>query len=196
GQRKYILVEMGAYFNTVTKPRIQKVIYSDEWKNGKPTTRNGSSHCVKYMRLESYEDTLNNLVLERSEIDQNMREEYLLRYSLDVETRESLLMRYAFRKPFGYSIRSTENNELVETEVDLVETFNYLIGLQVKTMEIIRGYVVVTGETLDEKRVLIIWRDMDEHSNEDLNEFCRKMRFNPLDYEWDRIYVNGDNNIE
>src|SRR5690606_9586630 len=120
----------------------------------------------------------------------------LLRYSLDVETRESLLMRVAFRKPFGYTIRSTENNELVETEVDLVETFNYLIGLQVKTMDIIRGYVVVTGETLDEKRVLIIWRDIDEHSNADLNEFCRKMRFNPLDYEWDRIYVNGDNNIE
>src|SRR5690606_34892772 len=29
GNRKYILVEMGTYFNTVTKPRIQKVIYSD-----------------------------------------------------------------------------------------------------------------------------------------------------------------------
>lgn len=29
GRRKYILVEMGQYFNTVTKPRIQKVIYTD-----------------------------------------------------------------------------------------------------------------------------------------------------------------------
>ncbi len=33
-------------------------------------------------------------------------------------------------------------------------------------------------------------------SNADQNEFCRKMLFNPLDYEWDRIYVNGDNIIE
>jgi len=32
GNRKYILVEMGTYFNTVTKPRIQKVIYTDNWK--------------------------------------------------------------------------------------------------------------------------------------------------------------------
>ncbi len=196
GHRKYILVEMGEYFNTVTKPRVQKVIYSDAWKNGKPTTRRGSSHCFKYMRLESYEDTLDNLVLEKTGIDEKMREEYLLRYSLDVETRESLLMREAFRRPFGYTIQSTSNNELVETEVDLVETFNYLIGLQVETMEIIRGYVVITGKTLDEKRVLVIWRDMDEHSNADLNEFCQKMRFNPLDYEFHRIYVNGDNNIE
>ncbi len=30
GKRKFILVEMGTYFNTVTKPRIQKVIYSKD----------------------------------------------------------------------------------------------------------------------------------------------------------------------
>lgn len=196
GKRKYILVEMGEYFNTVTKPRIQKVVYSDEWKNGKPTSRQGSSHCFKYMRLESYEDTLNNLVLKKTDVDAGMQEEYMLRYSLDVESRDSLLMQEAFRRPWGYTIRSTEHNEERETDVDLVETFNYLIGLQVETMEMIRGYVVVTGKTLEEKKVLVIWRDMDEHSNADLNEFCRKMRFNPLDYEWDRIYVNGDNNIE
>lgn len=196
GNRKYILVEMGEYFNTVTKPRIQKVIYSEEWKNGKPVNRKGSSHCFKYMRLESYEDTLNNLYLTKGDIDQAMQEEYLLHYSLDVESRDSLLMLDAFKKPFGYKIKSTENNELIETEVDLVETFNYLIGLQVKSMEIIRGYVVVTGETLDEKKVLVIWRDMDKHSNADLNEFFSKMKFNPLDGEFDQIYVNGDNNIE
>ena len=196
GNRKYILVEMGEYFNTVTKPRVQKVIYSEEWKNGKPVNRKGSSHCFKYMRLESYEDTLNNLYLTKGDIDQAMQEEYLLHYSLDVESRDSLLMLDAFKKPFGYKIKSTENNELIETEVDLVETFNYLIGLQVKTMEIIRGYVVVTGETLDEKKVLVIWRDLEKHSNAALNEFFSKMKFNPLDGEFDQIYVNGDNNIE
>lgn len=196
GKRKYILVEMGEYFNTVTKPRVQKVIYSKDWKDGKPVGREGISQCFKYMRLESYEDTLNNLVLKQTEIDKQMQEEYLLRYSLDIESRDSLLMLDVFKKPFGHKIKSTENNELKETEVDLVETFNYLIGLQVKTMEIIRGYWVITGETLDEKQVLIIWRDLDRHSNQDLNEFCKTMRYNPLDTEFDRIYVNGDNNIE
>lgn len=63
GNRKYILVEMGEYFDTVTKPRIQKVIYSKDWKNGKPGSREGTSHIFKYIRLESYEDALNNIRL-------------------------------------------------------------------------------------------------------------------------------------
>lgn len=196
GKRKYILVEMGEYFNSVTKPRVAKVIYSDEWRNGKPTTRKGSSHMFKYSRLESYEDTLNNLVLQKTDMDAAMHEGYILRYSLEVESRDSLLMLEAFQSPFGYTIQSTENNELKETEVDLVDTFNYLIGLQVKTMEVIRDYVVVTGKTLDEKKVLVIWRDLEKHSNEDLNEFFSRLRYNPLDGEFAQIYVNGDNNIE
>lgn len=36
GKRKYILVEQGEYFDTVLKPRIQKVVYSADWKDGKP----------------------------------------------------------------------------------------------------------------------------------------------------------------
>ena len=57
--RKYILVEMGEYFYTVTLPRMKKVIYSADWKSGKPQNRNtGVSHIMKYITLESYEDTL------------------------------------------------------------------------------------------------------------------------------------------
>ena len=53
GNRKYILIEMGEYFDTVLKPRIQKVIYSKDWKDGKPVDREGSSHIFKYIKLES-----------------------------------------------------------------------------------------------------------------------------------------------
>src|SRR5215210_4430376 len=52
GNRKYILVEMGAYFDAVTKPRILKVIYSKDWKDGKPVSRQGTSHVLKYIKLE------------------------------------------------------------------------------------------------------------------------------------------------
>jgi adenine-specific DNA-methyltransferase len=46
GKRKYILVEMGGYFDTVLKPRIQKVVYAKDWKDGKPVARDtGISHC-------------------------------------------------------------------------------------------------------------------------------------------------------
>jgi len=64
---KYILVEMGNYFITVTKPRIQKVIYSKDWKDGKPVGREGISHVFKYIKLESYEDALNNIELRRTD---------------------------------------------------------------------------------------------------------------------------------
>ncbi len=67
GKRKYVLIEMGDYFDTALKPRIEKVIYSEEWKDSKPLSREtGLSHCFKYSRLESYEDTLNNLRFEES----------------------------------------------------------------------------------------------------------------------------------
>ncbi|MDY0223014.1 MAG: site-specific DNA-methyltransferase, partial [Desulfobacterium sp.] len=97
GKRKYILVEMGNCFDTVLKPRITKVIYSSDWKDGKPTSRDtGISHCFKYIRLESYEDTLNNLIFDENpvrnktiESNKSLKEDYMLRYFLDVETRGS-----------------------------------------------------------------------------------------------------------
>jgi adenine-specific DNA-methyltransferase len=78
----------------------------------------------------------------------------------------------------------------------LVETFNYLIGLQVDTQQVIRGFHVATGKTLAGERTLIIWRDLEEKSNADLEEFFRKQDYNPRDMEYDLIYINGDNNLE
>lgn len=143
GQRKYILVEMGDYFDTVLKPRIAKVIYSENWKDGKPTDRHtGVSHCFKYLRLESYEDTLNNLrfneALLKSSLLKNpaFKEDYMLRYMLDVETRgsQSLLNIDAFADPTAYAleVKKPGSNEYVIHNVDLIETFNYLIGLRIE----------------------------------------------------------------
>lgn len=60
GSRKYVLIEMGDYFHTVILPRIKKVIYSKDWKDGKPVSREGVSHFLKYYTLEQYEETLKN----------------------------------------------------------------------------------------------------------------------------------------
>lgn len=140
---KYILVEMGDYFSEVTKPRIAKVIYSDGWKDGKPTDRNtGISHCFKSLRLESYEDTLNNLRFDddprRTDIvaaNPSLKQEYMLHYLLDVETRgsQSLLNIDAFADPTAYTleVKKPGTDEYATRNVDLVETFNYLIGLRV-----------------------------------------------------------------
>ena len=53
GKRKYILVEQGEYFDTVIKATYSKVVYSADWKDGKPTNpESGISHCLKVMKLK------------------------------------------------------------------------------------------------------------------------------------------------
>jgi adenine-specific DNA-methyltransferase len=205
-ERKYVLVEMGEHFNSVLKPRISKVIYSDSWKDGKPLSRNtGVSHMYKYIRLESYEDTLNNLALRQKREQQlalgqseSFRESYMLSYMLDAESQGSLLNIESFRHPFSYQLNIATGTvgESKPTPIDLVETFNYLVGLRVQTMQTIRGFRVVTGLTPEGERTLIIWRDLDEKDNAALEEFFRKQDYNPRDMEFDLIYVNGDNNLE
>lgn len=156
GARKYVLVEMGEHFNDVLKPRTQKVIYSPGWENGKPTSRDsGISQCFKYIRLESYEDTLNNLIFDSQSADSSIRknaevrdkavesnpllkEDYMLRYLLDVETRgsHSLLNIDAFADPTNYSlvVKEPGGDEQAARNIDLIETFNYLLGLRLKHM--------------------------------------------------------------
>ncbi len=205
GERKYILVEMGEYFASVLKPRILKVIYSADWRDGKPVGRKGSSHMLKYIQLESYEDTLNNLALQRTatqdsllERHSDFRRDYMLHYLLDVESRASLLNLGQFARPHGYTlaIGAGSVGATKPVAVDLVETFNYLLGLRVRRRDEQGGYVVVTGTLASGERVLIIWRDLERHSNADLNDFFAERFDQTRASAYDLIYVNGDNTLE
>jgi len=204
GKRKYILVEMGAHFETVLKPRIEKVVYSPDWKNGVPeVTGKGISHAFKYLTLESYEDTLNNLELDTSASDAvpaPLRDEYLLRYSLDIEARANLLSTADFQKPFDYKLKIAADtaSSAVERKIDLVETFNYLIGLCVETLsrEEEKGVACVTGTLPSGERSLIIWRDCEKIDNAALNKIFEKNKFNVRDSEFDVVFVNGDHALE
>jgi len=134
GNRKYILIEMGEYFHTVTLPRMKKVIYSADWKSGKPQNRNtGISHIMKYISLESYEDTLSNIELDddKHQLAMKLGDEYMIHYMFDYEAKDSMLSLDAFNAPFSYKLKIIENNETKLKTVDLCETFNYLIGLSV-----------------------------------------------------------------
>jgi adenine-specific DNA-methyltransferase len=202
GNRKYILVEMGNYFNTVTKPRIQKVIYSENWKNGKPQDKNGISQIVKYQVLESYEDTLNNLVLQsqleqsKIEFDSKAKEEYLLQYMLEMESRDHLFNLSMFRKPFDYQLNVTENNELKPTKVDLVETFNYLIGLYVNKVQRVKDIKVVEGVTRTGHKTLVIWRDLETTTHDEVEKLIRRFYDSQRTKEFDQIFINGDHHLE
>ena len=182
GNRKYILGEFSEYFDKVTLRRIKKVIYSEDWKDGKPVSRKGISQCFKYIRLEQYEDTLNNLEVNDG-FGKPDNESYVLRYMLDTETRDSLINTKDFVRPFDYTIKTTRDNELVDTPVDLVDTFNYLIGLHVDSIHWHKddNICVVEGTThIEKEHALVIWRNQD---------------YSTLDREFDVIYVNGDNTL-
>ena len=210
GQRKFILVEMGNYFDTVLVPRIKKVTFTPEWEDGKhkrlatPEEAERSPRIVKVIRLESYEDTLNNLETHRNDRQANLldsaeaqgenglKEQYILRYMLDVETygSQSLLNVQRFSDPTAYKLKVKHpgSDETQEVNVDLLETFNWLIGLTVrhiaapqtfsaeferdseKRLRLIDRlkqeangpywFRTVTGTTPDGRRTLVIWRKL------------------------------------
>lgn len=215
GKRKYILVEMGEYFDTVLKPRVLKAAYSKDWKDGKPVGREGVSQLIKIIRLESYEDTLNNLRVERTQQQarllerpggERFHEEHALRYWITEDTRgsASLLDLERFEDPWSYTLEVGQGSaaETKPVTVDLVETFNYLLGLRVSHVDHIRGVTLVQG-TLPPapgrevgEKALVIWRNTRETDAEALDKFLWGQRINPRDLEFDVIYVNGDNHLE
>ena len=208
GDRRFILVEMGEYFQTVLKPRIAKVMYSPDWKDGRAASHGkGTSGLVKVLRLEGYEDTLNNLRLTRTAaqadlLSQNktLAEEYTLGYLLDAEARgsSSLLNVDAFADPFAYKldVATGSAGETKPTAVDLVETFNWLLGLRVASMATIAGIRVVEGTNPQGDKVLILWRRLADWPSDKLDGWLTKQKITPRDMEFDLIYVNGDNQLE
>jgi adenine-specific DNA-methyltransferase len=217
GRRQFVLVEMGKHLDTVLLPRLKKVTFTPSWADGKPTAfaspeeAKASPGLIKIIRLESYEDALNNLVPRRSQRQDDLlasaeaqgadrlKEQYMLRYMLDVETRgsQSLLNVKAFADPTAYKLKVKRpgSDESREVNVDLLETFNWLIGLTVQgiaapqtfTAEFerdtegrltIKGrlrqdasgpwwFRTVTGTTPDGRRTLIIWRKLTGNPEQD-----------------------------
>ena len=212
GERKFILVEMGEHFDTVLLPRIKKVTYAPEWKQGKPQRQatveeaENSPRIVKYIRLESYEDALDSIEFDEPAGQLHLAEpaeEYLLKYMLSWETRDSdtLLNPAKLTSPFSYRLRVHANGEKRERTVDLTEMFNYLLGLKAQRREAFDDdglrYLVFRGETQDApgRKVAVIWRGTEGWTEDD---FARDRDFvaqNNLSGGADTVYVNGDSSI-
>ncbi len=121
-------------------------MYAADWRDGKPVAGSpGQSHMFQYIRLESYEDTLNNVRFRRAEGAGPARglrriPDYILRYMLDFETAgsPSLLDPAQFERPFDYQLDITRRRHAPHA-VDLVTTFNFLLGLRVRTFRRFRA---------------------------------------------------------
>jgi adenine-specific DNA-methyltransferase len=214
GLRKFILVEMANYFDTVLLPRIQKVMYTADWKDGKPArmpTKDEAARIprlVKVLRLEGYEDALHNLVTEKALHEEHLhakahkkllgedvyRLHYLARLSL--ESNATMLNVEALEHPFEYNLEVlTDSGPQIEV-VDLVETFNLLYGLHVSRLETWvngkdgRAYKVVKGKSANGESALIVWRDM-----KDLDPVVEREFLEPKlksEGPFNEVLVNGD----
>ena len=172
--RRWIGIESGEHFETHVLPRMKKVLYGEKSEISTQLNWQGGGF-FKYLYLEQYEDTLNNLDLTRVRKEQlaleRFGDEYLLRYMLEFETQgnSSLLNLEQLQDPFNYKIKVREGDEMRDCVVDLVETFNYLLGIHVKKMRQFqdngRLYRVVLGEKQC-KRLVIVWRPLDNTNNE------------------------------
>lgn len=203
---KYILVEMGTYFDTVLLPRQKKAAFASGWRDGKPTSRDAVSQTIKYHTLEQYEDTLNNLQLRPKAESQQALDmfgnDYLLRYMLDFDTvgSPSLLNVATLADPFDYTLRVKSGDDFVHQAVDLPETFSYLLGLRVRKIRSYtdagREYRAVLGDK-DGVKIAHIWRKSSDLV-EDAAALARDAAFMAdtvllamAETRPDRVYVNG-----
>ena len=200
GGRKYVLVEMGDHFDSVLLPRIKKVIHSPDWRNGRPISRDGTSGFFQYIRLESYEDTMDSLELAPpagSLLAENpaLAEDYRLRYALGVETAGSAsLLGSNFVNPLAYTLSVVRDGARQAESADLPETFNYLIGLRVASRRRIDGVLATTGVDAENQQCLTLWRNLEEKDHRALDAwFVRNRSWFPE--ALDLVYVNGDQTL-
>ena len=208
GRRKFILVEMAGYFDTVLLPRIKKVTFSPEWKDGKPRRMataeeaERSPRIMKIIRLESYEDSLNNIQFDDASGQQALKfDDYLLQYMLKWETRksETLLNVEQLSRPFSYRLHIHRDGETRIRPVDLPETFNYLLGLDVQARKVYdddgRRYLVYRGALRNGRSVAVIWRETEGWEQADFERDRDFVAEHEMAAGADEVYVNGDSFI-
>ena len=127
GNRKYLLVEMGDYFDSVLVPRIKKVVYSREWRRGKPVSSLGSSHAFKYYRLEQYEETLKNMRYKDSD-------------QLELDSIKSPFEQYVFfgDDKFSQFVDLSDENSIkinltdLYEDIDIAESLSNVLGKSIR----------------------------------------------------------------
>ncbi len=218
--RKWIGIEMGDYFKefyydkgeekTGILGRMKEVLSGSgnhepcgiskevNWQGG---------GFFKYHYLEQYEDTLHNIEFPQEAMGQKLLEllpesektEYLMKYILKFETEgsPSILDIKQFENPFEYKLKivsSGKGEEIVN--VDLVETFNYLIGLKINKYKFIqengRKYVFVSGER-NNRKTAIVWRPT---KGIDLAKDKEIIDNSLSNYNPEEIFINGDSFVK
>jgi len=202
--RKFVAVEMGGYFDSDLLWRMKQVLFGKEVGISKQVGHSGGG-MFKYLRLESYEDTLDNIEFDEETQEMKLKfpelhEEFFLNYMLPWNTKNSrsLLNVEKLESPFDYCLWTQVNGKKTIRNADIPETFNYLIGLKIQSRRTYkdgaRKYLVFKGatRTSSEALVVVIWRETKGWQEVD---FLRDKKFiysNNLIDGAEIIYINGE----
>ena len=212
---RFFLSEMGKHFDTVLVPRVQKVGCTPHWKEGRPSYPHSTEEVgtlprlVKILRLESYEDALHNLATDATLAASQAKaaafqgalgaENYRLNYiaRLPLEANPSMLQTARLDHPFRYSLEILTDDGAEARTVDLVETFNWLLGLDVQRVRRWqhdkRDYFTVMGRDRANKRLLVVWRDTADLDPKVERAFLEKqVAALTKEAPFDRMLINGD----
>jgi adenine-specific DNA-methyltransferase len=142
GNRKYVLTELGDHFKNVIIPRLKKITFSNTWKEGKPLSNGGFSHCFKYFTLEQYAETLSKLVYEDKNAlpNQNIYHQYI--FLKDLKQADKILKINEESKQIKVDLTKLHEH------IDIPETLSHLTGKFIK--QILRDKVIFTdGSEID-----------------------------------------------
>lgn len=208
GKRKCILIEQGGYVYSVIIPRIKKIAYTFDWKDGKPKNKsmNGLGIFFKYQRLEQYEEALENIAFNASEDALQKAlgfDQYIPKYFLEFETKgsQTLVNTESMKDPWDYKLKVWDGFTYdTEQVVDLVETFNYLIGMHMQkciTKDIDgKKYQFIYGNDNSNKQILVIWRSVKGWEVNDYKKDSQVLRKELENYTYDLLYINDQAHID
>ena len=157
--RKYIWIEMWEYFETLLLPRMKKVLFWEQsWISNFEDINWKWGGIIKCQLLEQYEDVLDKLEKEDWKIPDWLDMKYLYRKE-EIKLKTNLDLRRPFDNSYIYGRKK------IKTNIDLVETYNYIQGYNVDTIKsynISKKYykVIQTGNTL------VIWRNIEVWEND------------------------------
>jgi adenine-specific DNA-methyltransferase len=208
GTRKCILIEQGNYIYTVIIPRIKKIAHTLEWNSGTPQKPIGGGNGIflKYQRLEQYEEALENIAFNASEdaVQKALEfDQYIPKYFLEFETKgsQTLVNTAAMQDPWDYKLKVWDGFTYdSEQAVDLVETFNYLIGLHMQkciTKEINgKKYQFIIGHNNANKQIAVVWRSVKDWKIDDYKADATTLKEELKAFTYDLLYINDQAHIE
>lgn len=139
GKIRFILVEMGEYFDNVVVPRVKKLSYALSWKDGEIKENDGIGIFCKYYEIEQYEQVLKKSVYKESHPFASIDEKSIYNqyvFMKDQKLLEAVEMDYETNK---VSIDLTT----IYPNADIAETLSTLTGKRIKKIE--KNAVVFEG---------------------------------------------------